>query len=113
MAAICCALESGGLGLSVLSGSLLAGLASVVRAAALGRGVMLPCASLVGQNLAICPCWRQRKHRPLAESFFRSSSVSFFKGGAGVRDVDVASTSIGTTLSLRGALRGALVLWFC
>src|SRR6266571_8318447 len=113
IAAICWALESGGFGLSILSGSLLAWVVLVVWAVALGHGVVLPCASLVGQNFAICPCWRQRKHWPSAESFLRSSSVSFFSGGAGVRDVDVASTSIGTTPSLRGVLRGVLVLWYC
>src|SRR6266702_4249831 len=110
IAVICCALESGGFGFSVLSGSLLAGVVLVVRAATLGRGVTLSCASLVGQNFAMCPCWRQWKHQPSAKSFFHSSSVSFFRGGAGVWDVDVALMSIGTTPSLRGALRGALVL---
>src|SRR6266702_3725104 len=113
IAAICCALESGGFRLSTLSGSLLAWVTSVLQAAALGCRVVLPCVSLVGQNFAICSCWRQRKHWPSAKSFLRSSSVSFFRGGAGVRDMDVASTSIGTMPSLRGVLRRALVLWYC
>src|SRR6266702_2102727 len=108
---ICCALESRGFGFSTLSGSLLAWVVSVVQAAALGCGMVLPCVSLVGQNFAMCPCWRQWKHQPSAESFFCSLSVSFFKGGTGVWDMDVASTSIGTTPSLQGVLCGVLVLW--
>ena len=97
IAMICCALESGGFGLSVLSGSLLVGVVSVVQAAVLGHGVVLPCASFEGQNFAMCPCWWQQKHWPSAESFFCSSSVSFFRGDAGVQNVDVASMSIGMT----------------
>src|SRR6266702_4713710 len=94
IATICCALESGGFRLLILSDLLVTGVVLVVRAATLGREVTLLCASHVGQNFAMCPCWQQRKHQPSAESFFRSSSVSFFRGGTGMRDVVVASTSI-------------------
>ena len=113
IAVICCAFESRGLGLSTLSGSLLVGVVLVVQAAVLGRGVALPCTSFDGQNFAMCPCWWQQKHRPLAESFFHSSLVSFFRGDVMVWNVDMASTSIGTMPLLRGALHGVLVLWYC
>src|ERR1700677_2653516 len=45
-----------------------------------------------GQFRAICPCVRQRKHRPSARYLARSSSVSFLNGSV----IPVASTSIGT-----------------
>src|SRR6266702_601132 len=110
IAAICCALESRGFGFSILSGSLVAGVVLVVQATVLGHGVALFCTSFDGQNFAMCPCWQQWKHWPSAKSFFCSSSVSFFRGGARTWDVDMASMSIGTMPSLPGALCGALVL---